>query len=230
MDNPLKKIAEEWKKATPREKFMIVGAAASIVAIALYLHHKTSSSAPGTGVAGLPSNLSPASTGSPGTTGTTGVPGSSPGSTDTGSFSTPAPFYNAAPPGAVTTPTYNAPSTLTPGNSAQAGANLANRLLTQRQAMSARSTVAGTNVANKVLATQQPGAQVARNALAAQGTAVSQQAGTQVAKSVTQGVVSSYRPFQPNVTTQVYAAARHAPAVVPISSQQVVRPGQKAVG
>ena len=223
MDNPFKKFAEEWKKATPKEKLMIVGAAASVVAIALYLHHKTSSSAPGTGLAGLPSNLSPASTGSTGTTGTTGSTGSTTtGSTDTGSFSAPAPIntgsFYAPPPYTGTgtpSPSYTAPSAA-PNAAALAGQNVANSVLAAHNA----------SMAPHVLTTPlQPGsASTAPLAQAPVGSTY--QPGRTAVVSPT-GIsapgLANIRS-QPTVLAGTYSAIRHAPAPAPVSTQQVVQP------
>ena len=245
MDNPFKKFAEEWKKATPKEKLMIVGAGASIVAIALYLHHKTSSSAPGTGLAGLPSSLSPASsTGSTGTTGTTGTTGST-GSTDTGSFSAPTTDPYAPP---VYTGTGSTPATVDTSAPATNYVTQAGSVLSGTFGRNTTTQAAHRGATPLNLPAYSPGAAVlggtfgrtsaTQNAHRGTGSTPSTppqtapSTGGNYGQSTPQPTypIGGYAKSQPTSTTQVYAAARHAPAVVPISSQQVVRPGQKGIG
>ena len=113
MENPFKKLVEEWKKATPKEKLFIVGAVASVAALAFYLHGKSSSAA-GTGNTGLPSTLQPSSVsgGGGGTTGTTGTTTGTTG-TDTGSGSGGGFFDNGGSGSGSPIPVYYPPPTTT---------------------------------------------------------------------------------------------------------------------
>lgn len=80
-------VVDEWKKASGKEKLLIVGGGAAVIVLALYLHSKSSSqSLAGTGTTGVGGSFqqaspgsasSPGSPGSTGTTGTTGTTGSS---------------------------------------------------------------------------------------------------------------------------------------------------------
>lgn len=63
-------VYDEWKKASPKEKWIIGGVSVGAIALALYLHSKSSSSSvAGTGTTGLPGTFQQGSTGSPGSTG-----------------------------------------------------------------------------------------------------------------------------------------------------------------
>src|SRR5258706_188391 len=89
-------ITEEWKKAKTPERVFIVGAVIGVIAIALYLHGKSSSpSQPGasdtSGLSGIPANLQQGTTGGGGGGGTTTGTG---GGTTTGGGATNPPVSN----------------------------------------------------------------------------------------------------------------------------------------
>lgn len=208
MDNPFKKLAEEWKKASPKEKLMIVGAAASIVGIALYLHSKTSSSAPGTGLAGLPSNLStPASTGGTGSTGITGT--TSTGTpTDPGDTGLLAPPYSGVPGIYNPTPTYGPTPTpaqqpiLAPTNASKGTLQMAN--LPPLQTALLNGIASPSNI---IPPSPNPGKITNPNTGA-----------------TVQPVRSNYVPPQPTTLTATYASIQHAAAPAPVKTLQAAAP------
>lgn len=216
MDNPFKKLIEEWKKASPKEKLFIVGAAASIVAVALYMHNKTSSSSlAGTGTTGLPSSLSPGTggTGSPGAIAPVppqAAPGSAPG--DPGSNPPNNPPY-APPPYTGTGTPYTPPANVSAAGAAVAQNVLASQHVTQKP----KNIVLGSspNLPPTVVYKGAPQANSPTlNAI--------NRATLQNAVRAGQGAV-----LQPTATTQVYSGIRHAPAPAPVSTQQTAPPVRK---
>lgn len=191
-------VVEEWKKASGKEKLLIVGGGAAVIALALYLHSKSSSSTlAGTGTTGVGGSFQPA-TGGTGSTGATG----SPPPNDGGTIGFPLP-----PPGLIGPPVQKpgAGKWITVGNEVPTGTTLqqiANQFGLSLQQLLALNPWA------------QPYNPTLPGNINGQVVQVAASTPAPAAPSLT----------QPNTTTRIYAQTKHGPSIAPVVTRQSAPP------
>lgn len=186
-------VIDEWKKASGKEKLLIAGGGAAVVALALYLHSKSSSQPTGTGTTGVGGSFQPS----------TGSPGGAPGTT-----SSPPPNDGGLPPPGFLGPPSPVPSNrfITVGKDVPLGTTL-QQIATQF------------GLSMQQLAALNPWAHIGQ-AGGYDTTLAGNIDNLQVNVGPQAPAASAPSRVQPNTTMQVYAQTRHAPAVVPTVSKQ----------